>query len=129
MASSSRLLAPLLLAAALASASPARAEDKAGAAALFAEAGRLVEAGQPAAACPKYEESLRLYDGLNTRYFLADCYARVGRLASAWALFGEVAVRAAAAGDTAKEAWARDRAAAIKPKLSYVTVAMSPAAA
>ncbi|MCL2449466.1 MAG: hypothetical protein FWD17_11010 [Polyangiaceae bacterium] len=89
-----------------------------------------MEAGQPAAACPKYEESLRLYDGLNTRYFLADCYARVGRTASAWALFGEVAARAAAAGDTVKEAWARERAAAIKLELSYVTVTVrSPPAA
>jgi hypothetical protein len=106
-------------------AAPSPSKDTADAEALFAEAGRLVEAGQAAAACPKYEDSLRLYDGLNTRYFLADCCARVGRLASAWALFGEVAARAAAAGDTVKEAWAHERATAIKPKLSCVTIAIT----
>ncbi len=134
----SRFVGPSFLALACATASTARAdgdsapgaarstpENKAGAAALFVEAGRLVEAGQPAAACPKYEESLRLYDGINTRYFLADCYARVGRMASAWALFGDVAVRAAAAGDAAKEKWARERAADVKRRVSTVTIAIT----
>ena len=59
--------------------------------ALFREAGALVDAGQPERACPKYEESLRLYDSVNTRYFLADCYERTGKMASAWAHFLEVA--------------------------------------
>ncbi|XXT25351.1 hypothetical protein WME94_27865 [Sorangium sp. So ce429] len=105
----------------------ARAEDKAGAVALFREAGALIDAGQPSRACPRYEESLRLYDSVNTRYFLADCYERVGKMASAWAQFLEVAARVRASGDRAKEAKARERAAAVRPKVSLLTVVVEAA--
>jgi hypothetical protein len=100
----------------------ALAEDKAGAAALFAEAGRLVDNDQAASACPKYEESLKLYESTNTRYFLADCYERVGRTASAWALFLEVAARVHEAGDAAKEEKARERATAVQARVSHLVV-------
>lgn len=113
--------------AALAGGREARAEDKAGAVALFREAGALVDAGQPSRACPKYEESLRLYDSVNTRYFLADCYERTGKMASAWAHFLEVAARVRASGDRAKEAKARERAAAVQPKVSRLTVVVEVA--
>ncbi|AUX45025.1 hypothetical protein SOCE26_065060 [Sorangium cellulosum] len=115
------------LTAAIAGGSAARAEDKAGAVALFREAGALVDAGQPSRACPKYEESLRLYDSVNTRYFLADCYERIGKMASAWAHFLEVAARVHTSGDRAKEAKARDRAAAVQPKVSRLTVVVEAA--
>lgn len=103
-------------------ATTAHADDKEGAAALFTEAGRLVDTGNLAAACPKYEESLKLFDGLNTRYFLADCYERTGRVASAWSLYLEVATKAQAAGDEAKESKARERATAIAPRVSRLNV-------
>ncbi|WP_437818376.1 hypothetical protein [Sorangium sp. So ce1078] len=95
--------------------------------ALFREAGALVDAGQPLRACPKYEESLRLYDSVNTRYFLADCYERTGKMASAWAHFLEVAARVRGTGDRAKEARARERAAAVQPKVSRLTVVVEDA--
>jgi hypothetical protein len=98
------------------------ADNKSGAAALFAEAGRLIDAGQTAAACSKYEESLRLYDGMSTRYFLADCDERLGKMASAWGMFLEVAARARAIGDAAKEAKALERAAAVTGRVSHVVV-------
>ena len=120
--------APLFLLACLALALPAAAEeDRAGAAALFAEAGKLIDAGQTAAACSKYEESLRLYDGLNTRYFLADCDERLGKMASAWGLFLEVAMKARAQGDEAKETKANERAAAVKGRVSHVMVVIEGA--
>lgn len=115
------------LLAVVAGARAASAEDKAGAVALFREAGALVDAGQPERACPKYEESLRLYDSVNTRYFLADCYERIGKMASAWAHFLEVAARVHASGDRAKEAKARERAAAVQPKVSRLTVVVEAA--
>ncbi|WP_437539147.1 hypothetical protein WME79_23355 [Sorangium sp. So ce726] len=115
------------LAAAIAGGRPARAEDKAGAVALFREAGALVDAGQASRACPKYEESLRLYDSVNTRYFLADCYERIGKMASAWAHFLEVAARVHASGDREKEAKARERAAAVQPKVSRLSVVVEAA--
>jgi hypothetical protein len=113
--------------AALAPGRAASADDSAGAAALFAEAGKLVDQNLPMSACPKYEESLRLYDSVNTRYFLADCYERIGRMASAWALFLEVAARVHSRGDAAKEAKARERAAAVKPRVSHLTVVVQGA--
>ncbi|WP_438044536.1 hypothetical protein [Sorangium sp. So ce128] len=115
------------LAAAIAGGRAARAEDKAGAVALFREAGALVDAGQASRACPKYEESLRLYDSVNTRYFLADCYERIGKMASAWAHFLEVAARVHASGDREKEAKARERAAAVQPKVSRLSVVVEAA--
>lgn len=115
------------LAAAIAGGRAARAEDKAGAVALFREAGALVDAGQASRACPKYEESLRLYDSVNTRYFLADCYERIGKMASAWAHFLEVAARVHASGDRVKEAKARERAAAVQPKVSRLSVVVEAA--
>ena len=86
----------LLLAGVASSPSVPAADDRTEAAALFAEAGRLIDAGQTSAACAKYEESLRLYDGINTRYFLADCDERVGKTATAWSLFLEVEAKARA---------------------------------
>ena len=119
---------PLFLLTSLTFALPAAAdEDRAGAAALFAEAGKLVDAGQIAAACAKYEESLRLYDGMNTRYFLADCDERLGKMASAWGLFLEVAMKARAQGDEAKEQKANERAAAVKGRVSHVMVVVEGA--
>jgi hypothetical protein len=112
----------LLLAGVTSSPSARAADDRTEAAALFAEAGRLIEAGQTSAACAKYEESLRLYDGMSTRYFLADCDERVGKIASAWGLFLEVAAKARALGDEAKEAKARERAAAVRDRVSHVLV-------
>jgi hypothetical protein len=100
----------------------AAADTKANAAALFTEAGKLIDAGQTAAACAKYEESLRLYDGMSTRYFLADCDERLGKMASAWGMFLEVAARAHALGDAAKEAKALERAAAVQARVSHVVV-------
>ena len=119
---SGRLAAVLVFAGIASSTSVCTADDRTGAAALFAEAGRLIDAGSTSAACAKYEESLRLYDGINTRYFLADCDERVGKIASAWGMFLEVATKARALGDEAKETKARERAAAVEERVSHVIV-------
>src|SRR5450432_1599182 len=58
--------------------------------ALFDDAKRLVQEGDAASACPKFEESERLEPGIGTKLNLADCYERVGRNASAWVLYLEV---------------------------------------
>jgi hypothetical protein len=119
---SGRLAAVLVFAGIASSTSVCAADDRTEAAALFAEAGRLIDAGSTSAACAKYEESLRLYDGINTRYFLADCDERVGKIASAWGMFLEVATKARALGDEAKETKARERAAAVEGRVSRVIV-------
>ena len=79
-------------------ASPAGASDspadKAAAQSLFEQAKRLMNEGNYAEACPKLEESQMLDKGMGTQFHLASCYEQIGRTASAWALFVEVAAAA-----------------------------------
>ncbi len=100
--------------------------DKAAAEALFDHAKSLYNAGRYAEACPKFAESQRLDAGVGTLLYLADCYAHVGRTASAWAGFREAAAAAKTAGQTEREKIARDRAAELEPGLSKLTILVAP---
>jgi hypothetical protein len=62
---------------------------------------------------------LQLDPAPGTQLNLADCYARLGRTASAWANFIEVAEKDV---KTARAAEARRRAKALEPRLSRLTV-------
>ncbi len=107
----------------LAASRPAFGQDSAAAAeVLFNDARAAAEKGDFAAACPKLEESQRLDPGMGTLYHLANCYERIGRTASAWAAFRDVASQAQTAGQTARENDARQRAAALEKALSHVTI-------
>src|SRR5215471_17101917 len=99
--------------------------DEAAARALFAEGRKLVAGGEYEAACPKFEESFRLDPGIGTGFNLADCWEHVGRTASAWARFLGVAAAAKALGQTERERVARERAAALEPQLSRLTVSVA----
>ena len=113
------LLAALLVV----SGSPlARADDAAAAQALFDQAKKAMAEHKFAEACPKLEESYRLDQALGTLLNLADCYERDGKLATAWGKFLEVASKARAAGQTQRSHIARDRAAALVPKLASVVI-------
>lgn len=96
--------------------------DKAVAQALFSEALKLMKAGGFAEACPKLEKSQELDPGMGTQYRLAECYEGLGRTASAWALFIEVADDAKRAGSAARETQARKRAEALEPKLPGLVI-------
>src|SRR5437868_5846248 len=63
--------------------------DKAAADVLFEQGRELLNSGSIAAACPKLEESLRLDRGIGTMLYLAECWKRAGKTASAWAQFRE----------------------------------------
>jgi serine/threonine-protein kinase len=102
--------------------STARANDPATATMLFNEAKRLMGEGNFAEACPKFEESQRLDPGVGTQFNLGDCYERAGRTATAWATFMDVATELHASGDVKREKVARDRVAALEPKLSKLTI-------
>ena len=102
---------------------PATATDPATATMLFNEARHLVAAGRYAEACPKFEESQRLDPGIGTQFNLADCYEHTERIASAWALFLDVASSAGGTGQLARESVARRRASALELKLSKLTIA------
>jgi hypothetical protein len=102
--------------------------DEAAARVLFSEGRKLAADGDYAAACPKFEESFRLDPGIGTGFNLADCWEHIGRTASAWGRFLGVAAAAKALGQGEREQVARERAAALEPKLSRLTVLVpSPA--
>jgi hypothetical protein len=101
-------------------------EDQAAAQALFDDAKELVRSGRAAEACPKFEESQRLDPGLGTQVNLADCYERIGRTASAWTIYVEVAPAARRQGQDARADHAEARAAALKPLLSRLTIIVPP---
>ncbi len=96
--------------------------DPAAAQTLFYDARNLMKQGKFAEACPKFEESLRLDEGIGTRFNLADCEEHLGRLATAWAGFLEVAGKARAAKQPDREKIARQRAQAIEPRLPKLVV-------
>jgi hypothetical protein len=103
-------------------ASSAHADNGAAAQALFDQGKKDLAAHDFAAACPKFEESYRLEPGLGTLLNLADCYEHDGKLASAWSKFLEVASKARAAGQAGRAQVAKERAAALGPRLSSLVI-------
>lgn len=95
--------------------------------ALFNDGVALFNKGDYEAACLKFEASLKAYPGIGTRGKLAECYEKQGRIASAWAAYREVAQLATKSGDATREQVAAERAKALEPKLSYITVTLPPA--
>lgn len=102
------------------------AADKATAQTLFDDGMKLVAKKQYEAACKKLEESDRLDPAMGTKYRLAECYENLGRTASAWVLFREVADEAKATAQADREKRARERAAKLAPKLSHLTINVTP---
>ena len=89
-----RLLLPLvipLVVAALAPAARAQSQNKAAAEAAFQKARQLKDAGQVEEACTEFRRSQDLDPQLGTQYNLALCFEELGRLASAWAEYKELA--------------------------------------
>src|SRR6185295_2178843 len=95
--------------------------------ALFEQGRALMAQGHAADACGKFEESQRLDPALGTQFNLANCYEQLGKLASAYALFTQVAATAHATGQQQREAVARARAEAVKPKLTKLTIVVPTA--
>lgn len=98
------------------------ASDKATAQTLFDDALKLLANKRFKEACAKLEESDRLDPAMGTKYRLAECYEKVGRTASAWALFREVADEARAATLHDREKKARERAAQLETKLAKLSI-------
>lgn len=84
---------------------------------LYDNAKALMDQGKYGDACPKLEESHRLDPGLGTQYHLSDCYEQLGRTASAWGGFLQVAAIAKASGQLDREEVARARARALEAKV------------
>jgi serine/threonine-protein kinase len=103
----------------------AQATEKAAAEALFDEGRQLFNAGKYPEACKKFEASQALDAGIGTLLYLADCYSKTGRTASAWATFLEAASTAKAQGQAEREAVARNQARALEPKIPKLNIRMS----
>jgi len=124
----SHLTSTALLCFVLCFAGRATAQHEESARMLFAEGRELAEAGRYADACPKFEQSARLERGMGTLFNLADCYENVGRTASAWSLFVEVATSARHAQLEDRAAVAHERAKFLEPRLVRLTLDVAPAA-
>jgi hypothetical protein len=90
--------------------------------ALYQEGRALMAEGKYAEACPKLAESQRLDPATGTLLSLAVCHESEGRLATAWAEFNDAEARARADGREDREKLARDRVAALRPRLSTLAV-------
>ena len=123
-----RSLSPLLvfsalfLASSVALAEEPSPTERAVARTLFEDGRALAKEGKYAQACPKLEESERLVPGMGTLYNLADCLEKLGKTASAYSAFSEVVDLARRAGQPEREAVARERADALKPRLSMLKI-------
>lgn len=92
--------------------------EKAAAEALFQEAVDMMAQNRLEDACAKYQASHDLDPAIGTLLRLADCYDRVGKSASAWALFVEAETVATRAQQTDRAEIAGTRAAELKARLS-----------
>ncbi|MCC6521308.1 MAG: hypothetical protein IT373_01480, partial [Polyangiaceae bacterium] len=101
---------------------PPSDEAQASSDALFEEAGKLMKTGDDAKACPLLEEAARLAPGIGILFRLAECYEHTGRTASAWTRYGEVVTQARAAKNDRQETIARDRVAALGPRLTRLRI-------
>ncbi len=90
--------------------------------ALFREGRELVNAQKYAEACPKFEQSFLIERGIGTMYNLADCWEKLGKTASAHAMFSSTAEAARSMGQPERAQLARERAAALAPKLSRLVI-------
>jgi hypothetical protein len=63
--------------------------DPVAAQALFKTALELVERGDDAAGCPKFEAALALYPSASTMIHIAQCHERAGKIATAWKDYGQ----------------------------------------
>jgi hypothetical protein len=98
----------------------AQPRDAAAAEALFRQGREASEAGDHRTACEKFKESNRLDPAVGTVFNIADCEEKLGRLATAWTLFQEVAQRLPTNDD--RHAIAKSRASALEPRLPRLTV-------
>jgi hypothetical protein len=94
---------------------------------IFVEAMRLMSAKKYADACEKFAQSLELDPGMGTQFRLAECYEKLGRLATAYEQYQSVADAAQEAGKKDRETVARKRADALEPRIARLTIVMSPA--
>lgn len=88
----------------------------------FDEGLALVAAGNFTEACPKLEKAVELTErqAAGGLLELGKCWEKLGRSASAWAIYREAAARAATLGQSEREREATKAAAALADKIAYL---------
>jgi len=130
----SKAIALLVVAASLAAICPkaeaqSNSENEATARLLYDEARNLLKEEKYAEACRKLEDSNRLSPATDTKFWLADCYEHMGRIAKAWQLFRNVVDESKAQGNQKKADFARERVQALVPRLAKIKVSVPAEAA
>ncbi|HEX6241017.1 MAG TPA: hypothetical protein VFZ61_08990 [Polyangiales bacterium] len=103
-------------------ASAQNAADKAAAESLFDRGLSLLKEGKFNEACERLEQSQAIERGIGTMLYLAECYEKIGRTASAWALFREAASLAQAEGQAERADAGKRRAEKLEKSLSRLAV-------
>jgi hypothetical protein len=103
--------------------SVAQANDPAAVDALFQAAKKLMGDKQYAEACPKFDASYKLDPTLGTLLNLADCYEKLGRIATAWSTWGEAMEKALRDGDKRAD-FAKSRREALNKRLPKVVISV-----
>jgi hypothetical protein len=106
----------------------AQGTDEGAAESLFRTGKALLEQKDYAQACPKLAESYRLDPGTGTLLALALCHEGEGRLATAWAEFAEVVVRARRDHRSDREDLAHQHQTALEARLPMLTISVVPGA-
>jgi Tetratricopeptide repeat len=88
----------------------------------FAEGQRLMAQGKFQEACPKFEKALALNPGAGTKFNLAECYEKIGRLAASFTLFREVEDVTRQVGQKERSGVAKQRADALEPRIPAIVV-------
>jgi len=96
--------------------------QKATAELMFDEGLTLMRDGNFADACPKLESSQRIDPAVGTLLYLAECYEKQQRTASAWVTFRDAAALARASNQAERAAVAEKRADQLQKELALVTI-------
>jgi hypothetical protein len=107
----------------------AQATDAVASETLFRDGKRLLDQKDFAHACPKLAESFRLEAATGTLLALAMCHEGEGKIASAWAEYGDAAARARREGRADREQAALQWAGTLEPNLSTLVLSVSEAVA
>jgi hypothetical protein len=99
--------------------------DKSLAQSLFDEGRHLMDQGRYADACPRLADSERLDPGGGTVLNLALCYDKLGKLALAYSTYEDAISLAITEQRHERETFARERVAALAPRLPHLTLVVT----
>lgn len=103
-----------------------RAQNVAAADTLFEEGRADLERGDVNAACPKFRESDRLDPANGTKFNLADCEEKRGRVATAWELYRKLSDSFPA--NDERLPYAKERATALASRVPHVVIKLAQGA-